>query len=173
MQGFVAFGLTLVLVAVTIAYGLRTALMHVMLWDLQPSTQEAVSSSHFVAPAAHRWVYSGVLPSENNSPDWISVRFPEPGAPRIAITFVLGKGEGAVGMLGIVEAPTGRFQAGPTNLSIGFPLFQSVYGFVRGPALIDGVPAIWIEARSKPPRGIPNVGPKTWTGVLFAEGFDN
>lgn len=170
-QGFLAFGLATVLVAVVVGLGLRSAVMHLMLRDIPSVSAAGLASSPFLAAAAPRWSYSGVLPAEGSPADWMSVSFPEAGAPRVAITVVLSRGEGAVNLIGLVDHATGKFQAGLTSSSVGFPIFEKLSGVVRGPALVDGAPAVRIEVTGEPRPGIRGNQPRRWAGVLFAEGF--
>ncbi|MEP0766234.1 MAG: hypothetical protein HRF45_06810 [Fimbriimonadia bacterium] len=171
IQGFLVFSAATAVVAVAVGLGLRSLIMHRMLGDIPSASAEGVSALHFLASAAPRWVYSGTLGGVSGPSDWMSVSFPEAGTPRVAITVLLSRGEGAVNLLGLVDGGTGRFQAGMAATSVGFPLFEKLSGVVKGPAIVDGVPAVWIEAESKPRPGARDSQPRRWSGVLFAEGF--
>jgi hypothetical protein len=110
------------------------------------------------------------------SPDWpdrVEVRAYTDG--RIQVRPCFGDGAGAPWFESTFDTQSGRFDTGRWSVCMIFREATRIRGVVRGPALVDGVPSIYIDAWAWTDQG-EKLRPewrrvRHWQGVLKAAGW--
>lgn len=156
------------MVATGLVIGFRAYAAATRFPGLRPMTEEELRRAPFDSRLAKMWYW----------------RRDDPGGGLKVARFYEGPtGSGDVELVSVeaIELPLcsglisddGRFEVGPQLAKIGSLRFDAIVGRVRGPGLLDGRPAVWLEAKTilKRPAPFPSRNRfYTVSTALFATG---
>jgi hypothetical protein len=108
--------------------------------------------------------YDGWFPGVGEVRDNVFVARAE---DRLLIDLSMGAGEGSVGFVGHTPDSAGAFAARTGGSNRYFPLFKRIAGRLHGPALVNGVPMLYVDIRSVAPRDAKDPrATREWVGYL-------
>lgn len=94
----------------------------------------------------------------------------ENGSPQlIRLEMTLANGAGSPAFAGWIDPATGALHAYIESASSRFSEFRRVEGRIMGPAIVDGVPTLYLEATPVSTSRVTAGRHEPWVGLLIAE----
>jgi hypothetical protein len=136
---------------------------------LPEMTVRQLMSAGFDRSAVDRRQFRGRLREPSGVIDPITI---QPYDDHVDVTIVHSGAEGTMAFAGPLQR-SGQFKAGPHVAALEFRFYHSIEGRLHGPALVRGVPTIYMEAHTKwhTTDGVERYRPRSWTGLLFQTGL--
>ena len=172
---YVVFGATALLIAVLVVFAwLAVRAKHP--WATLPNVSlERLESFPADTLALSGYAFSGFVQSGPEA-HWVRVtvgrpravqRFRGPHPVRLELT--LAGGAGSPTFSGWVDPDDGNLHVYIERASSHFSEFRRVEGRLAGPALVNGVPTLYFEARPASASRVTIVAPSRWVGRLVAQ----